>query len=343
MPNPPILTEEALDENLSRPTAAVVEALSRLEGDIAVIGAGGKMGPTLARMARRALDQIDARREVFAVSRFSEPGSQSALERAGVRTIACDLLDRFAVDALPDAGSVVFLAGVKFGTSEGPARTWATNCYAAALAAERYVGIPTVVFSTGNVYPLVPVDSGGASEATPPAPIGDYAQSALGRERTFEFFSRERGTPVVLFRLNYAVELRYGVLRDLADQVDRGSPIDLRTGYLNCVWQGDANEAALRAFALASSPPFVLNVTGPETLRVRDLAARFGDLLGKRPAFSGEEAPTALLSDATLAVSRLGRPATSVDTAVEWVVDWVRRGGRSLAKPTHFERRDGRF
>ena len=346
MGKPAIETEEDLEENLSRPSPAVVEVLTKLDGDVIVVGAGGKMGPTLARMARRALDRAGSRHGVVAVARFSDPASRHALDRAHVRTIACDLLDRSAVDELPDAAAVIYMAGAKFGTSgtSGAAsRTWATNCYAAALAAERYVSVPTVVFSTGNVYPLVPVESGGATEATPVEPIGEYAQSALGRERLFEFFSRERGTPAVMFRLNYAVELRYGVLVDLATKVFREKPIDLRMGYVNCIWQTDANAAALCSIPLASSPPLVLNVTGLETIAVRALAERFGRTLGKSPVLEGEEEDTALLSNAALAAERLGPPPTSLDTAIEWVADWVRRDGRPLAKPTHFETRDGQF
>jgi len=258
-----ISTVEELEEVLSRPSPGVADALARLGGDLVVLGAGGKMGLTLARMARRALDSAGSKHAVVAVARFSDKRARAALEAARVRTVPCDLLDRARVEALPDAGAVVFMAGAKFGTSGAEARTWATNCYAAALAAERYGGVPTVVFSTGNVYPLVPVAGGGATEETPPAPVGEYAQSALGRERIFEFFSRDHGTPAVIFRLNYAVELRYGVLLDVAEMVSSGTPIDLRMGYVNCIWQGDANAMALSCLSAVSSPPFVVNATGP--------------------------------------------------------------------------------
>jgi nucleoside-diphosphate-sugar epimerase len=338
-----IATEDELEENLSRPPASVLEDLARIDGDLLVVGAGGKMGPTLARMARRAFEALGSRHQVVAVARFSEERVQRALTAVGVETVACDLLDRAAVAGLPDAAAVVFMAGAKFGTRDAAAHTWATNCLAAANVAERYVSVPTVVLSTGNVYPLVPVDSGGATELTPPAPIGEYAQSALARERLFEFYAERHRTPTVLFRLNYAVELRYGVLCDVASKVQAGVPVDLHMGYVNCIWQRDANAAALRCLALASVPPTVLNVTGTETLSVRALAERFGERLGRRPVFSGEEEPTALLSNAALAAKRLGPPATAIDTAIDWVADWVRRGGRTLAKPTHFETRDGRF
>jgi nucleoside-diphosphate-sugar epimerase len=335
--------EPALDENLSRPTAAVVEALAAIDGDLVVAGAGGKMGPTLARMARRAFDEAGSRHQVIAVARYSDVRARRALEDCGVRTVVCDLLDRAAVAALPDAAGVVFMAGAKFGTHGAAARTWATNCLAAANGAERYPAIPTVVLSTGNVYPLVAAESTGATETTEPAPVGEYAQSALGRERVFEFYAERYRTPTVLFRLNYAVELRYGVLCDVALKVACGECVDLRMGYVNCIWQGDANAAALRCLALASVPPVVLNVTGPEKLSVRDLAQRFGRLLGRQPSFAGEEQPTALLSDASLAAARLGSPPTAVDAMIEGVAAWLRRGGRTLDKPTHFETRDGSF
>ena len=340
----PIIRDETeLEELLSRPTPGVVETLSSLRGDLVVLGAGGKMGPTLARMARRALAAADSRSRVIAVARFSSEQARAALEAAGVRVVACDLLSRAAVDRLPDAAAAVFMLGAKFGTTGSEALTWATNSYGAALAAERYAGIPTVVFSTGNVYPLVPVDCGGATEDTPPAPVGEYAQSALARERIFEFFSHRDGTPCVIVRLNYAFEPRYGVLLDVAKRVLRGDAIDLRMGYVNCIWQGDANAAALRCLALVRSPPFVLNLTGAETIAVRALAERFGAHFGREPVFDREPQPTALLSDASLAGRLLGAPTVSLDAAIELVADWIEAGGRTLAKPTHFETRDGRF
>ena len=343
MPDLPISTVEELEERLSRPRPAVTEALAAVGGDVVVLGAGGKMGPSLARMARRALDGTPSRQRVIAVARFSDAGAREHLHKAGVETVACDLLKRGEVDRLPEARAVIFMAGAKFGTMAAAATTWATNCHAASLAAERYAGVPTVVFSTGNVYPLVPVESGGATEDTPPSAVGEYAQSALGRERIFEFFARNRGTPVVIVRLNYAVELRYGVLADVARKVWGGMPVDLRMGHLNCIWQGDANAAALRCLAAVRSPPFVLNVTGAETVSVRALAERFGELFGRAPIVSGNEEPTALLSNAALAAHRFGPPSVPLATAIEWVAHWIEIGGSSFGKPTHFETRDGRF
>jgi nucleoside-diphosphate-sugar epimerase len=333
-------TADDLEEALSRPTPAVVEDLRRLGGDLVVLGASGKMGPTLARMARRALDRA---RKVIAVARFSNPRAREALDAAGVHTLACDLLDPEAVRRLPDAAAVVFMPGAKFGTSGAEAATWATNAFLPGLVAERYRGVPTVVFSTGNVYPLVPVASGGATEETPPAPIGEYAQSCLARERVFEFHSRRHGTPVVIYRLNYAVELRYGVLLDLAQKVHAGAPVDLRMGHFNAIWQGDANAIALRCLTAATSPPSVLNVTGPETLSVREAAVRLGRLLGRAPVFEGREEPTALLSNASKALARFGPLTVPIESVIEWVAHWVKIGGPTLGKPTHFETRDGRF
>jgi nucleoside-diphosphate-sugar epimerase len=336
-------TEEQLDERLSRPTPELIEDLARLPGDLVILGVGGKMGPTLARMARRAADEAGDRRHVIGVSRFSEPGLQEELEAAGVETITCDLLDRAAVARLPDAPNVIFMAGRKFGSTGDEARTWAMNAYVPALVAERYRDARIVVFSSGNVYPLVPVASGGATEECPPAPIGEYAQSVLARERVFEYFSRVHGTPMVLLRLNYAIDLRYGVLLDVAQRVAARMPIDLTMGHVNVIWQGDANAIALRALTLCESPPKVLNVTGPETISVRWLASEFGARLGIQPVFEGCEAATALLSNAARCFKYFGYPTVPLAQMIDWVAHWVKIGGPTLSKPTHFEQREGRF
>ncbi len=342
-PGANLSTEEELEEALSRPAPEAARDLSGLKGDLVILGVGGKMGPTLARMARRAIDQAGSRRAVIGAARFSEARARETLEACGVRTHPCDLLDRAQVDRLPDAGAVVFMAGMKFGTTGAEAATWATNAYLPGLVAERYRNVPTVVFSTGNVYPLVPVAGGGATEETPTAPVGEYAQSALGRERVFEHFSLRHGTPVAIYRLNYAVELRYGVLLDVAQKVRAGIPVDLRMGYANVIWQGDANAIALRCIAAARTPAEILNVTGLDTLPVRTVAGRFGELLGKAPVFEGKEADTALLSNASKAGRLFGPPNTPVDRVIRWIAHWVKIGGRTLAKPTHFETRDGKF
>jgi len=336
-------TEHALDELLSRPTPGDVAAVAALDGDLLILGAGGKMGPSLARLARRAADAAGGSRRVIAVSRFGRPEVARDLAAAGVETIAGDLLDPGVLTALPDAPLVVCMAGQKFGTTGHPAQTWALNAYLPATVMRRFAGARVVVFSTGNVYPLVPVSGGGAREDHPPGPIGEYAQSALARERLVTYFAERGPTPTVLLRINYAVELRYGVLRDLADRIVRGAPVDVGMGWVNVIWQRDANAVALRALAAAAVPPLVLNVTGPETLRVRELATRIGERLGAAPVFAGAEAETALLSDASRCAAMFGPPTVDAYAVCDWVADWVRAGGRSLGKPTHFQERGGAF
>ncbi|MFI5233066.1 MAG: NAD-dependent epimerase/dehydratase family protein [Gemmatimonadales bacterium] len=337
-------SDEELDALLSAPGAATVAALARVPGDIIVLGAGGKMGPTLARMAVRASAKAGgAPRRVIAVSRFSAGSAAADLERAGVETVSCDLLDRDAVARLPDAPNVVFMAGQKFGTHDAPSRTWMMNVVVPAICAERYSASRTVVFSTGNVYPLTPVNAGGARERDATAPIGEYAETCVGRERVFEHFAAARGTKSAIVRLNYAIGLRYGVLTDLALKIAGGVPIPLAMGHVNVIWQGDANRAALELLPRASSPPLVVNVTGGATLSVRALATALGTRLGREPRFDGTEAPDALLSNTNKMRSLLGEPETPLDTMLDWVADWVREKRPLLGKATHFEARDGRF
>jgi nucleoside-diphosphate-sugar epimerase len=335
-------SDEELDALLSAPNAATVAALARVPGDVVVLGAGGKMGPTLARMAARARSTGDPRR-IIAVSRFSERGLEAALQGAGVETISCDLLDRDAVTRLPDAPNVVFMAGQKFGTHDAPSRTWMMNVVAPAICAERYSEARTVVFSTGNVYPLTPVRGGGARETDATAPVGEYAETCVGRERVFEHFSAACGTKVAIVRLNYAIALRYGVLTDLALKVAAAEPIPLAMGHVNVIWQGDANRAALELLPHASNPPLVVNVTGAATLSVRELAAQLGRRLGREPRFEGIEAPDALVSSTEKMRTLLGQPETPLDTMLDWVADWVREKRPILGKATHFEARDGKF
>lgn len=338
-----ISTEPQLEDVLSKPTPEVVQAMGRLQGDLIVLGVGGKMGPTLARMARRAIDAAGVKHSVIGVARFSDPRARESLEAAGVRCVQCDLLDRAEVMKLPDGAAVISMVGQKFGTTGAESATWATNAYLPGLIAERYRGLPTMAFSTGNVYPLVPVSSGGVTEATPPGPVGEYAQSALGRERMFEYFSRLHATPTTIYRLNYAVELRYGILLEIAQKVWSGTPVDVRMGYVNVIWQADANAIGLRMLFLGQSPPEIYNVTGPEVLSVRAIAARFGEFLDRKPIIHGTEEPTALLSNAAKAIGVFGPPAVSADRAMALVAHWVKSGGRTLNKPSHFETRDGKF
>jgi nucleoside-diphosphate-sugar epimerase len=337
-----VATEEHLEELLSEPPPAVVEAMGRLDGDIILLGVAGKMGPTLARMARRASDEAGVRRRVIGVSRFSS-GGEEALQAHGVETIRCDLLDEDDVARLPDAANVVFLAGMKFGATGNEPAAWAMNSYLPGVVCRKYRHSRVVAFSTGNVYGLTAVEGGGSREGDEPRPVGEYAMSCLGRERVFEYFSRKFAIPMGILRLNYACELRYGVLVDIAQRVRDGQPVELGMGHFNVIWQGDANAMALRAFGRLATPPWVVNVTGPERLSVRAVGEQFGRLLGKPVRFAGTEARTALLSDARAGLGRLDPPRLPAQRLIEWVADWVARGGTSLGKPTHFESRDGRF
>lgn len=300
------------------------------------------MGPSLTRMLRRAADMLHDR-TIFAVSRWSDARARTALELHGVRVVGADLTDASTFSALPDAANVIYMAGRKFGTGDAPHRTWIANVVVPARAAERYAASRIVAFSTGNVYPFVPVTSGGAREADAPAPVGEYAMSCLGRERVFEHASIEHGTRVAIVRLNYAVDLRYGVLVDVAERVAAGQPVSVAMGHVNVIWQGDANAQAIRCLPLAASPPFVVNVTGPDVVRIRDAAGRFGALLGREPRIQGTEASDALLSDTSLSGRAFGAPSVPTGTLIEWVADWVARGGERLGKPTRFEERGGSF
>jgi nucleoside-diphosphate-sugar epimerase len=338
-----IQSEEELDDLLSAPSEADRSALCGMTGGLVILGAGGKMGPSLARRARRAADEAGAAVRIVAVSRFSDSAAEKQLLAAGVETIHADLLDSSQLARLPDAENVIFMAGRKFGSSDAAYLTWAMNVYLPARVAERYRDSRIVAFSSGNVYPFVSVESGGATEETPPAPVGEYAQTVLGRERMFEFVSADHGTRVCLLRLNYATELRYGVLRDIGVKVFEGRPVDLRMGYVNMIWQGHANSVCLRSFALCESPPAVLNVTGPETLPVREIASRFGRLLRREPVFEGQEAATALLNNAAQCHGLFGIPAVSAEAAIEWTARWIEAKRPGWDKPTHFETRDGRF
>ena len=330
----------ALEDFMTEPTPAVVDDLARVPGDILVLGAAGKMGPTLARMAKRAAPG----KRVVGVARFTDPAARAALDAAGVETIACDLLDGSAVAALPRLDNVVFMAAMKFGATGNPALTWAMNVHVPAIVAETFASARIVAFSTGCVYPFVPVAGGGATEETPAGPpSGDYANSCLGRERMFEHFSARLGTPGRLVRLNYAIDMRYGVLHDVAARVRDGAPIDLSMGHVNVIWQGEANAAALRCLAHTTTPTSPINVTGPETISVRWLAEEFGRRLGRAPVLAGREADAGWVSNAARMVAELGPPRVPLERMIGWTVDWLARGGASLGKPTHYEVRDGRF
>ena len=338
-----IQSEAELEHRLSTPSAEDVAFFRELEGDLIIIGVAGKMGPSLARRAVRAARSAGTPRRIIGVSRFSTPSSELSLQEAGVETLRTDLLDAGALASLPDARNVIFMAGRKFGSTGAESLTWAMNAYLPALVAERFRHSRIVSFSSGNVYPLVPVDSGGATEATPPAPVGEYAQSVLARERIFEHFSRRYETPVAHLRLNYAIDLRYGVLLDIGSKVFEGRTVDVTMGAVNVIWQGDANSVALRSVAHAQSPPFILNLTGLETLSIRALAHRFGEVFGRAPVLEGQEAATALLNNASLCHRLFGAPSVTVEQMIEWTARWIIASGPTLNKPTHFESRDGKF
>lgn len=335
--------EADLEERLSRPHSDDIEAMRAMDGDLLILGAAGKMGPSLAKLARRASEAAGLKMRIIAVARFSEANARAELDASNIETIACDLLEPGTLEKLPDAPNVLFMAARKFGTSGAEYLTWAMNTYLPGLVAQRYRASRIVAFSSGNVYGLEPVSSAGSKETAPVAPVGEYAQSVLGRERMFEYGSSRWNTKAALLRLNYAVDLRYGVLVDIALKVLENRPIDLRMGMFNVIWQGDANSMCLRSFPYCQSPPRVLNITGPEKLSVRDVAREFGRRFGKEPLLSGDEAATALLNDGSESHRIFGRPKVTAEQLIDWVAHWLTSGGRLLNKPTHFEARDGKF
>ena len=338
-----IKTETQLELYLSEPPDEVIASIAALEGDILILGVGGKMGPTLAKQAKRAIELAGIAKKVIGVSRFSTPRLREGLHKAGIETIAADLLSEDCLQSLPDTQNVILMAGRKFGSTGNEHLTWAMNSYMPGRVAEKFRSSRLVIFSTGNVYPLTPISHGGATESSQVAPIGEYAQSCLSRERICTYFSLQFGTPMAILRLNYAIDLRYGILLDIAEKVYKEEPISLEMGNVNVIWQGDANAIALRALTHCQSPPLILNVTGPETVSVRYLALRFGTLFNKSPNFEDQEAETALLSNASQCHRLFGYPRVSLEQVIEWTAEWVRIGGTTLQKPTHFEVRDGKF
>jgi nucleoside-diphosphate-sugar epimerase len=329
---------EQLEDVMTTPSPALMDTLASVPGDILVLGVGGKMGPTLARLAKRAAPS----KRVIGVARFSEPGLRAALERHGVECIVADLLSRAQLAALPDVPNVIFMAGRKFGSSGSEWLTWAMNAHVPALVAERYAGARIVAFSTACVYPFVDVSGPGAGESAPLTPPGEYANSCVARERLFQHFSHAHGTPGRLIRLSYAIDMRYGVLHDLARKLVAQQPIDLTMGHANIIWQGDANDWALRALSHCTAPTRGLNVSGPAQ-RIRSLAQALAQRLGVEPVFTGSEAPTAWLVDISEAQRLFGPPAVPLATLLDWTADWVARDMASLNKPTHYDARDGHY
>jgi len=342
-PSPIIATESELEEVLTRPRAPLTELIKSFSSPLIILGAGGKMGPTLAALAKRAAEAAGHPLDVVAVSRFGDARSRQWLEARGVRTMSCDLLDAGTLATLPDSENILHLVGLKFGTAQNPAATWAINTLVPTRVCERYPRSRIVALSTGNVYPLSETSHGGAVETDPLTPLGEYANAAVARERIFEFYSQLNGTAVTLLRLFYAVEPRYGVLVDITRKVHAGEPIVLGNGSFNCIWQGDANEMILRSLPLAASPPTVWNLCRPEIFSVRQVAMRCGELLGREPVFRGSESGTALLGNSAPLCTKLGLPPTPLETMLRWTVHWVKLGGRDLGRPTHFEVRDGNY
>lgn len=341
---PDTIRDEAhLDDLLSQPTPLAVEAVARLEGDWVILGVGGKMGPTLACMLRRALDQAGNKPRIYGVARFSKPALAEQLRSGGVEPVRCDLLDAAQVQRLPEAANVVGLLGMKFGATENAHLTWATNVLAPAHFCQRYRQARIVAFSTGNVYGFTPVACGGSVETDSLHPVGEYSWSAVGRERSYEHAAHTLGIPMTILRLNYAVEMRYGVLVDIGQRVLAGEEVDVTMGHLNAIWQGDASAMALAAFAQLAKPPRILNLSGPETLSVRRIAEEFGRLFGKPAHVTGEESPSAFLTNAQESHRLFGYPQVSVQRMVRWIADWLQRGLPTWGKPTHFQVRDGKY
>ena len=336
-------SEQKLDDLLSQPTDALIEDMKQIDGDILVIGAGGKMGPSLCVLASRAIHKAGLKIRVRAVSRFTDEASLRYLEENGVECISADLLDPEQVKSLPDAKNIIYMAGKKFGTQGAEYMTWGMNAVVPARVAERYITSKVVVFSSGNIYPMTAISKAGATEETTLEPVGEYAMSCLGRERVFDFYAQQHGLKCFFYRLNYAVALRYGVLHDLARTILDGQPVSLSTTAFNCIWQRDANEIALRGLLHCDTPPTIYNVTGPETISVKSTAQRLAKLLGKEVSFTGEEQPDALLNNAGKAFSIFGYPTVSLDTLMQWQAEWMLSGGSSLGKPTHFEEREGKY
>jgi nucleoside-diphosphate-sugar epimerase len=330
-------------KKLLEPSDDLVSEIAELDGDILILGVGGKMGPALARLAKQAVDKAGINKKITGVARFSEPGLQEELNSEGIETIRADLLQDEQLKALPDAKNILYLAGTKFGTTGKESFTWAMNSYLPGRVAQKYKDSRIVIFSTGNVYPLTPVVMGGADETMIPQPIGEYAQSCLGRERLFQYYSSKNNTPILIYRLNYANDVTYGVLLEIVRSVKEKREIDLSMGHVNILWQGDANEMALRAFHHCAVPSKILNIAGPETLSVRWLATEVGKLLGETPQFINQEQGTALLNNAAESYKLFGYPKVPLKKMIELIVDWMNEGGKIINKPTHFQERTGQF
>lgn len=336
-------TISELDEYMCRVSNALTDDIKKIEGDIMVLGAGGKMGPTLCKLAVNAIKRAGIKKNVLAVSRFSNKNHADDLKKHGIKIIEADLLNESDLASLPDIPNIIYMAGRKFGTSEDQSLTWAMNAYLPGRVADRFKNSRIVAFSTGNVYPFVDIKSGGCKETDQVGPVGIYAQSCLGRENVFRYFSNKNGTPILLFRLNYAIDLRYGVLLEIAKTVKAEKPLDITTGYFNVIWQGYANEVALRCLLHCKSPVEILNVTGIETVSIRETAQKFAALFGVKTNFTGNEQDSALISNASKCIELFGEPEVSLDEMINLTAEWVLNNGETLDKPTHFQEREGKF
>lgn len=336
-------TEEKLNTLLTKPSSALVEDIKKIEGDIMILGAGGKMGPTLCVLAKNAIKEAGLSKKVYAVSRGSDKIATELMKENDVEVIAMDLLDKEKLYSLPDVKNIIYMAGRKFGTDGNEWQTWAMNSTLPAFVADKFKNSNIVVFSSGNIYPIVPLSEGGCSEKDKPVPKGEYAMSCLARERAFEYAANTFGTKVFTYRLNFAVDLRYGVLFDVADKIIKEKPISLSTPCFNFIWQGSANEIAIRGLLHASSPACIMNVTGPETVSIKKAAIELGKYLGKEPIFENECGNDAYLSDSSLAMETFGYPEVNAKTLIRWQAQWILDGGRTLGKPTHFEERKGSY
>jgi nucleoside-diphosphate-sugar epimerase len=339
---PPIENIQQLEENLSRPSEDIIKIVEKLDGDILILGVAGKMGPSIAKMLKRSIDKKNLKNKVIGISRFSDEKVRETLNKSGIETIKCDLLEETSFKKFPASKNIIYLTGMKFGSTGKESLTWAVNTYIPSLVVKNFPDSKIVALSTGNVYPFVPTEKTGSDETTTPGPVGEYAQSCLGRERIFQYFSEKYKTPVTLIRLNYSVELRYGVLVDIAQKVLNGQEIDLRMGYANVIWQTDANRYIIRSFDMVSSPPALLNVTGKK-FSVRQAAENFGEIFKKQPVFANQEEKTALLSDASLCHEKYGSPEISTEQMIHWIAHWLGKGGQTHGKPTHFETKNGKF
>ncbi|MBR2476980.1 MAG: NAD(P)-dependent oxidoreductase [Clostridia bacterium] len=336
-------TEDKLNEMLTTPSAALIEDIKKIDGDIMILGAGGKMGPTLSLLAQNAVKAAGIDKKVIAVSRFTDEFATKLLTDNGVEIIKCDLQDSAQLNALPDVKNIIYMAGRKFGTNGNEWQTWGMNSVLPALVCEKFKNSSIVVFSSGNIYPLVPLNCGGSKETEPTGPIGEYATSCLARERSFEYAAKKFGTKVFMYRLSFAVDLRYGVLYDIAERLMNGEPISVTTPVFNIIWQGSANEIAIRGLLYASEDVEIMNVTGPEVLSVKAVAEELGALLGKEPIYCGEESDIAYFSNAGKMIDTFGYPDVPASTLIKWQAEWIKDGGRALGKPTHFEERGGKY